>query len=107
MKEILHETSTEISGKIIINNTSGLVLQNSLSNSIIQATLINHKNDVSFITYYPNSINTTDIILSKGFRPSVINNEVVFYKPGDILTNNNSPNKLKLPFVLKFQWNDD
>jgi hypothetical protein len=45
--KVVHETSTEIGGRVIIRNNSGLVLQNS-TNSIIQDRLINHENDVSF-----------------------------------------------------------
>jgi hypothetical protein len=42
--------------------------------------------------------NTTDIILPKCFRTSVTENEVIFHKPGVAITENISPNQLKLPF---------
>jgi hypothetical protein len=47
---------------------------------------------------YKTPKNTTDIILAKGLRTSVTNNEVVFHKPGDTITDSSSPNQLKLPF---------
>jgi hypothetical protein len=59
--------------------------------------LINHANDVSFMGDYKTPNNTTEIILSKGLRTSVIEDALLFHKPGDTITDNNSLNQLKLP----------
>jgi hypothetical protein len=47
---------------------------------------------------YKTPNNTTDIVLSKGLRTSVSSDKIVFHKPGDTITDNSSPNQLKLPF---------
>jgi hypothetical protein len=49
---------------------------------------------------YTTPNNTTDIVLSNGLRTSVTDNEVVFHKPGDTITDNCSPNQVKLPFGM-------
>jgi hypothetical protein len=71
--------------------------------SSLQTILINRENDISFITYYPTLNNNTDIILSKGLRTSVTNNEVVFHKQGDTITDNSSPNQLIIPYGRDFR----
>jgi hypothetical protein len=56
-----------------------------------------NSNNVSFEdNSYPNK----NIVLAKGLRTSVTDNEVVFHKPGDTITDNSSPNQVKLPFGM-------
>jgi hypothetical protein len=43
-------------------------------------------------------IQTKNIVLSKDLRTSVIENALAFHKLGNIITDNSSPNQVKLPF---------
>jgi hypothetical protein len=82
-----YKTTAIISGSVRIYNHSRLELVN-VNN--ISTTLINHTNNVSFMNNYTTPNNTTDIVISKGFRTSVTDNEVVFHKPGDTIIDNSS-----------------
>jgi hypothetical protein len=98
-EELKLETTSLLRGKVVVANYSGLELVNEKDH--ISTKLINHVNDVSFMDHNnlsPN--NTDDIIISKGLRTSVTDNEVVFHKPGDTITDNTSPNQVKLPFGM-------
>jgi hypothetical protein len=94
-----YETLTEIGGRVIIRNESGLTLQSSILGNEF-TTLINRQNNVSFMKNYQYSNNSIDIIPAKGLRTSITNNEVVFHKPGDTITDNSSQNQVKLPFGM-------
>jgi hypothetical protein len=88
----------DLRGKVRIYNLLGLELINYTSD-ILTMNLINRKDDVSFIeTYNYVPKNNIDIVLAKGRRISVTNDEVVFRKLGDTITDNSSPNQLKLQF---------
>jgi hypothetical protein len=92
-KELKLETARFIIGAVGINNYSGLTLVNT-KDSASTTILINHTNNVSFMKYYTTPNNTTDIVLAKDFRTSVTDNEVVFHKPGDTITNKSSPSQV-------------
>jgi hypothetical protein len=83
---------TTIGGYLYIENNAGIHITTNGN----QTTLKVNENDVSFKHYYSND----DIVLSRGLRTSVTDNEVVFHKPGDTITDNSSTNQVKLPFGM-------
>jgi hypothetical protein len=86
-------SSTVIMGNFEIKNNNGI----SITTDANRVRLKANSNDMSFeIDNYPNE----NIVLARGLRTSVTNNEVVFHKPGDTITDNNSPNYVKLPFGM-------
>jgi hypothetical protein len=95
-KNLLFQTTTTLHGFVGVTNCSGLTLANNKENVV--TTLINSLNDVSFMENYKTPYNTTDVVLSNDFRTSITNYEVVFHKPGDVITDNSSQNQVKLPF---------
>jgi hypothetical protein len=85
-EELKLETMTLLSGKVAINNYSGLQLVNGKDNT--STRLINHVNDVFFVGDYKTPNNTTDIILSKGLRSSITEDALIFHKSRDTINDN-------------------
>jgi hypothetical protein len=84
-------SSTSIRGNLQIQNTNGINITRNYNSVKLKVK----DNNVSFENdNFPN----TNMVLSNGFRTSVTNNEIVFHKPGDTITDNSSLNQLKLPF---------
>jgi hypothetical protein len=92
-KENAFRSSTVIGGDLTNKNDSGITL---ITNGN-ETKLTPYSNYLSCQSGY-NPSYTTDSILSKGLRTSVTDNEVVFHKPGDTITDNSSPNQVKVPF---------
>jgi hypothetical protein len=84
-------SNTTIAGNFTVQNNNGIEI---FSNGN-KLRLVVNENDASFENdNYPNQ----NIVLSKGLRTSITENEVIFHKPGDTITDKSSPNQVKLPF---------
>jgi hypothetical protein len=90
-----YSSTTVIGGELTIKNSGGIRL---IANGN-ETKLKPYSNYLSIQSSY-NSDYTTDIILARGLRTSVTDNEVVFHKPGDAITDNSSPNQVKLRFGM-------
>jgi hypothetical protein len=93
-------SSTTIARNLHINNTSGI---NIVTNGYNARLKVNN-NDVSIEdTYYPNK----NIVLSRGLRTFITEDALIFHKPGDTITDNDSANRIILPFSVDFSnYND-
>jgi hypothetical protein len=89
----IFSSNTVIKGNLRIQNNNGTVIYNNGN----EARLKVKYNDVSF---EDDNSPKKNIVLARGLRISVTDNEVVFHKPGDTITDNSSPNQVKLPFGL-------
>jgi hypothetical protein len=69
----------------------------------------NEYTDALVMTNYNAKQNNSnnEIIIPYGLRTSIGDNEIVFHKHGDVITNNTSPNQLEFPFGMKFDYDEN